>query len=148
MTEEGIRSMVKELKLPKEALGFVIAQADKTKAEIVRVVASELRSFLESAKVREDLVRLLTQLTFEVNAEVKIKPRGEGQPMFEPQIRTRIERAPAKKPRPRGARPVRGGSRARPCRRRADSLRPAGSPDGRLRRGRTRGPLRAPGEEA
>jgi len=78
MTEEGVRSMVKELKLPKEVLAGAVAQAERTKAEIVRVVGTELRSFLEGARLREELVDLLTQVTFEVKAEVAIKHRGEG----------------------------------------------------------------------
>ncbi|HEY0838949.1 MAG TPA: hypothetical protein VGD74_02060 [Vulgatibacter sp.] len=78
MTEEGVRSMVKELKLPKEVLAGAVAQAERTKTEIVRMVGAELRSFLEGSKLREDLLEMLTQVTFEVKAEVSIKPRGEG----------------------------------------------------------------------
>jgi len=76
MTEEGVRSMVKELKLPKEVLAGAMAQAERTKAEIVRMVGTELRSFLEGAKLREELLEMLTQVTFEVKAEVAIKPRA------------------------------------------------------------------------
>lgn len=101
MTEEGVRSMLKELKLPKEALSYVVGQADKTKGEIVRVFAQELRNFLESAKVREDLIQMLQQLTFEVKAEIKVKPRGEGGALFEPDVRAKIERAPKKAGKPR-----------------------------------------------
>ncbi len=93
MTEEGIRSMVKELKLPKEALGFVLGQAEKTKGEVVRVVGQELRNFLASAKVREDLLQMLQQMTFEVKAEIKVKPRAEGSSqLFEPTITAKVER--------------------------------------------------------
>lgn len=76
MTEEGVRSMVKELKLPKEVLAGAVAQAERTKAEIVRMVGTELRSFLEGAKLRQELLEMLTQVTFEVKAEVAIKPRA------------------------------------------------------------------------
>ena len=34
MTEEGIRSLAGQLKLPKEALGFVLSQAERTKDEV------------------------------------------------------------------------------------------------------------------
>lgn len=101
MTEEGVRSMLKELKLPKEALSYVVGQADKTKGEIVRVFAQELRNFLESAKVREDLIQMLQQLTFEVKAEIKVKPRAEGGALFEPDVRAKVERSKKTKPRSR-----------------------------------------------
>lgn len=98
MTEEGIRSLVKELKLPKEALGFVLAQADKTKTEVTRVVGSELRKFLESTRLREDLLELLGQLTLEVNAEIQIRRRRSGEPGVIPRVAVRTRSA---KPRPK-----------------------------------------------
>jgi hypothetical protein len=91
MTEEGIRSMVKELKLPKEVIGAVLAQADRTKGEVVRVVGTEVRSFLESTRMREDLLDLLTQLRFEVKAEVGIKRRDEESRIFEPSVKARVD---------------------------------------------------------
>lgn len=100
MTEEGIRSLVKELKLPKEAIGFVVAQADKTKTEVTRVVGSELRKFLESTRLREDLLELLGQLTIEVNAEIQVRRRQPGEPGVIPRVTAGIR--PAKpKARPR-----------------------------------------------
>src|ERR1700704_2851267 len=53
MTEEGIRNLVGELKLPKELIGSVLAQADRTKQEVLRVMTEELRSFLSSPALRE-----------------------------------------------------------------------------------------------
>jgi len=96
MTEEGVRSMVKELKLPKEVLAGAVAQAERTKAEIVRMVGTELRSFLEGAKLRQELLELLTQVTFEVKAEVAIKPRApagakKGTDAEEPEARISIK---------------------------------------------------------
>ena len=34
MTEEGIRTLAGQLKLPKEVLGFILSQAEKTKDEV------------------------------------------------------------------------------------------------------------------
>lgn len=90
MTEDGIRSMVKELKLPKEVIGAVLAQADRTKGEVVRVVGTEVRSFLESTRMREDLLDLVTQLRFEVKAEVGIKRREEESRLFEPSVKAKV----------------------------------------------------------
>jgi hypothetical protein len=92
MTEEGIRSLVRDLKLPKELIAALLAQADRTKGDVVRVMGQELRSFLQSTKVREDLVELLNELTFEVKAEIKVRPREAGGSLFKPEVVTRVER--------------------------------------------------------
>ncbi len=90
MTEEGIRSLVKEAKLPKEMIGAVIAQADRTKSDNARVVGTEVRSFLESTRMREELVRMLTQIRLEVRAEVGFKTRDEESTVFEPSAKAKV----------------------------------------------------------
>jgi hypothetical protein len=74
MTEEGIRTLAGQLKLPKEALGYILSQAEKTKDEIGRVVSEEIRRFLQSEKLREEFLKLLAGMTVEVKAEVRLKP--------------------------------------------------------------------------
>ncbi|MHB8418906.1 MAG: hypothetical protein ACYDCL_12585 [Myxococcales bacterium] len=78
LTEEGIRSLVGELKLPKELIGALLAQADRTKQEVVRILGDELRHFFESAQLREELLKLLTDVTIEVKTEIKLHPEGRG----------------------------------------------------------------------
>ena len=85
MTEEGIRNLVGEMKLPKDALAFLLSQADKTRGEVTRVVTQEVRRFLESETMRREIWKLLTSVTLEVNAEVRLKPTGE------PHIKARIK---------------------------------------------------------
>ncbi|GAC1336482.1 MAG: hypothetical protein NVSMB23_01480 [Myxococcales bacterium] len=77
MTEEGIRKSVGDLKLPKDALAFVLGQADRTRAEVARVVTQEVRRFLESETLRREIGKLFTGLTLEVNATLQLKPTGE-----------------------------------------------------------------------
>src|SRR4030081_2453418 len=86
MTEEGIRNLVGEMKLPKDALAFLVSQADRTRSEVTRVVSHEVRRFLESETLRREIWKLLTSVTLEVNAEVKLKRTGE------PHIKTKIRR--------------------------------------------------------
>jgi hypothetical protein len=83
MTEEGIRSLAGQLKLPKEVLGFIVSQAEKTKDDIGRVVSDEVRRFLQSEKLREEFLKLLTGTTIEITAQVRLaphKPQGETKP--------------------------------------------------------------------
>lgn len=101
MTEEGIRSVVKELKLPKDALASALAQAEKTKADVVRIVGQEVNAFLRSAQVREEMLKVLSELRLEIRAEVSFKPKGgakeneEEDPELDASIRLRRE--PARK---------------------------------------------------
>ena len=92
MTEEGIRNLVGEMKLPKDALAFLVAQADRTRGEVTRVVSQEVRRFLESETLQRQIWKLLTSVTLEVNASIKLKPSGE------PTIRARVKTHQASKP--------------------------------------------------
>ncbi len=74
MSEEGIRRLAGQLKLPKEALGFVLQQAEKTKDEVGRIVSEEVRKFLASDRLRDELLKLMAGMTIEVKAEVKLVP--------------------------------------------------------------------------
>lgn len=77
MGEEGIRKMAGQLKLPKEALGFVLQQADKTKTDVSRVIGEELRRFLNSELLRQELLQMLSGMTVEIKAEVRLRPDPE-----------------------------------------------------------------------
>ena len=77
MTEEGIRNLVGDMKMPKDALGFLLGQADKTRSEVARVVTQEVRRFLESETLRREIWKLLNGITLEVNATIHLKPSGE-----------------------------------------------------------------------
>ena len=76
MTEEGIRNLVGEMKLPKDALGFLVQQADKTRTEVARVVSQEVRRFLESETLRREVLKVLSSVTLEVNAQIRLTPSG------------------------------------------------------------------------
>jgi hypothetical protein len=74
MTEEGIRNLSSQLKLPKEVLGFIVGQAEKTKDEVGRVISEEIRRFFQSEKLRDEFLKLLSGMTIEVKAEVRLLP--------------------------------------------------------------------------
>src|SRR5205807_8573952 len=92
MTEEGIRNLMGEMKLPKDALGFLLAQADKTRSEVARVVTQEVRRFLESDRLRREIWKLLTSVSIEINATMTLKPSSA--PQFKARLRQRQEAAP------------------------------------------------------
>ncbi|MFN0062809.1 MAG: hypothetical protein ACKVPX_09850 [Myxococcaceae bacterium] len=96
LTEEGVRNLAGQLKVPKELLGFVTSQAERTKEEVARVLAEELRQFLSSQSVRDEVVKLLKGMTLEVKAEIRLVPSKD--PTSAPQLRVETQAArPAKK---------------------------------------------------
>jgi len=76
MTEDGIRALVKDLKLPKDVMGYVMGHAEKSKADLSRIVSEEARRFFQSDALRNEIVRLLSEMTIEVKAEIRLKPDG------------------------------------------------------------------------
>lgn len=98
MTEEGIRTYVKDLKLPKELMGFVVGQAERSKDELFRVIGQELRHFFESPALRRELTRLLSEVTVEIKAEIRLKPNGEvGLPEPDVKVHSATARRQARK---------------------------------------------------
>jgi len=78
MSEEALRGQLSDMKLPKEAMHAVAAQADKTKREIVAVVARETREFLSKLEVDKVLARALVGATIEVQTKIRILPKEGG----------------------------------------------------------------------
>jgi hypothetical protein len=78
MSEETLRQQLSEMKLGKDAVGYVVGQADKTKREIIDVVARETRAFLSRLEVEKMVGRMLMGTTIEVQTRIRILPNAEG----------------------------------------------------------------------
>ena len=94
---ENVRDFVSELKLPKEVLSLLVAQIDETKNGLYRVVAREIRDFLEHTNVSEELSKVLTTLSLEIKTEVRFRPN---QPNEAPDVQTevKVKREPSSPP--------------------------------------------------
>ncbi len=71
MTEEGIRSYLSELKLPKEAAQFILGQVAKSKEDLYRIVTDEFRSFLENTQLDDVLRKVMTNISLEISTKVR-----------------------------------------------------------------------------
>jgi len=76
--DKAVRGVVDDVPLPKEVLSFVFQQIAETKNSLVRVVAGEVRDFLEATDVASELQRALTSLSFEIKTEVRFIPNDAG----------------------------------------------------------------------
>jgi hypothetical protein len=73
-TPDNVKQFVGDIKLPKEIAQVVFSQIDETKNGLFRVVAKELRDFLEQTNFSGELQKLLTTVQFEVNTTIRFSP--------------------------------------------------------------------------
>lgn len=103
---ENVREFVREMKLPKEVLALLLAQIDETKNGLYRVVAKEIRDFLEHTNFSEEMAKVLTMLSFEIKTEVRFIPNDErlgAPPKPEVRSKVRVKRDGRTEPPPRDA---------------------------------------------
>lgn len=76
MTEEGIRSAMSDMKLPKEAIGYLVQQTGNSRRELFRVVTRELKNFLSNADLAGVMRSALAGMKVEVKAEIRFVDGG------------------------------------------------------------------------
>lgn len=88
LSDEGIKGVVSEKNIPKEAVGFVLSQADSTRREILRIVSREIRTFLENMDFGGEIAKILTTLSFEIRTEVRFIPNNDA---VRPNVKNRVK---------------------------------------------------------
>jgi len=78
---ENIRRAGGDMKVPKEAVGYIYNQIDDTKKGVYRVVAKEIRDVLEHTNFADEIAKVLTKLSFEVNTTIRFVPNNADQDM-------------------------------------------------------------------
>lgn len=93
-TEEGGgRGPLGDLRLPKEAIQFLLSQTDRTRRDVGRIAGKELRRLLRNVDLGGELRRTLLGIRVRLRAEVSFEEAG-------PKLRVRSQVVP-KRPRPR-----------------------------------------------
>jgi hypothetical protein len=90
---ENFRNFVSDLKLPKEIASYLLQQVDETKNGLYRVVAKEIRGFLQQNNLGEEIARALGHLSVEIRTEIRFVPT-EGEPSTKlgtPDIRSSVQ---------------------------------------------------------
>ena len=82
--EEGGKSVLRSIarKLIKTGdedslLGSVLETGDKAKTEVVRMIAKEIRGYLEALELHKDLKHILTNYSLEIKASINLKELSE-----------------------------------------------------------------------
>ncbi len=89
-TEEGIRKFTREVTLPKEVAQYLVTTASTTKDELLRIVAREVREFLQTVQVSEELAKVLTMVSLEVNTSIRFVPAEERDGGVEPDVNSEV----------------------------------------------------------
>jgi hypothetical protein len=89
-TEEGIRKLANEFSLPKDVASYLINSAQTTKDELFRIVAKEMREFLENLNLSNEVAKLLTTLSFEIKTEIRFIPNDEAVGGVKPDIKKQV----------------------------------------------------------
>jgi hypothetical protein len=71
---DTVKQFVSDLKIPKEIAGYILSQVDETKNGLFRVVAKEMRDFLDHANISGEMQKLLTTVQFEVSTTIRFRP--------------------------------------------------------------------------
>lgn len=88
VAEDGLRSVLLDRGMPREAVGFILGQADATRREVVRIVSKEVRIFLENVDLGGELTKILTSVSFEIRTEVRFIPNDA---VVKPSVRNRVK---------------------------------------------------------
>jgi polyhydroxyalkanoate synthesis regulator phasin len=89
MTEESLRNLVTEMRLPKEAVHYLVKQADQARGQLFDVVSKEIRQFLESVNLAQELQKILSSVVLEVKTEIRLVPSDDG--LVKPQVSTSVQ---------------------------------------------------------
>ncbi len=103
---ETLNSFIGESKLPKEIVNAIFGQIDETKNGLFRVVAKEVRGFLEAVDFQRELQKLLTTVSFEIKTEIRFIPNDSmpeklGRPQVKANMKVKRQRDREKPKTPR-----------------------------------------------
>ena len=73
----------------------IATTADTTKDKVLEIIAREVREFLQTMNLGEEIAKLLTTLSFEVKTEIRFIPNSERYAGVEPDVKgsVRLKRA-------------------------------------------------------
>jgi len=97
-TEEGLRKITKEMSLPKDVASYLAKTASSSKDEVLRIMAREIREFLQTVNLSEEIAKMLTTLSFEVKTEIRFIPNDEKLGGVSPDVKAKVSLKKQEKP--------------------------------------------------
>ena len=95
LTEEALRSLLSDYKLPKEIITGIIQQSYKTRDEMIRVFREEVRSYTDRIRLDKELKKLAKYLKINIQMEINfdIEETENGHISIQPKIKKRTKRS-------------------------------------------------------
>lgn len=103
---DNLKEFVGGMKLPREMAHYLLSQVEETKNGLFRVVAKEIRDFLEHTNLATEMQKMLTTVQFEVSTTIRFKPSEggppeEGQRLPKPEVKAEVQVKRDERPRER-----------------------------------------------
>ncbi len=98
MTEEGVRKILGEINLPREAVSYLIKQSDRSKKEFFGIFQRELNRFLSRVDVTRLTKEVLDGISVEINAKVTLRTNPQ-----DPSVSVAMNDAKMTRPRKKSA---------------------------------------------
>ena len=104
---DNLKEFVGGMKLPREVAHYLLSQVEETKNGLFRVVAKEIRDFLEHTNISTEMQKMLTTVKFEINTTIRFKPNeggsadGEAQKLPKPEVKAEVSMKRDERPRDR-----------------------------------------------
>lgn len=77
MTEESVRTLLKDVPLPKDIVGSLVDNAKNTKTEFVASVKNELKSYLDKINLSDEIEKIVDKYDFQINATISLKKKNK-----------------------------------------------------------------------
>lgn len=78
MTEEAVRAVIGDLKLPKEIMGGLLENSTKTKQEFLQMLAKEAGNVFSKIDVAEELKKLTEGHKVKIQVELSLERKKKG----------------------------------------------------------------------
>ena len=77
LTEEAVRKILSELNLSKDIAALVLAQTNKAKAEVVKVVSNELRNQIKEIDLHNEINDILKDTKVRIQMEIDFESKSD-----------------------------------------------------------------------
>ena len=77
LSEEALRDVIQDAKIPREAVAGLVEQALRSKEELQTQIAKETRRQLEKLDIRDEIAKMLADYSLEVTARINFVPRDD-----------------------------------------------------------------------
>jgi hypothetical protein len=91
---DNLKEFVGGMKMPRDAANYLLAQVDETKHGLFRVVAKEVREFLEHTNIASEMQKMLTTVQFEISTTIRFKQNdaaADAMKLPKPEVRAEVQ---------------------------------------------------------